>query len=113
MTEFSSCSSVQAECSKEKFFSYKWSSARIAIKNSFGSLKAHFRCLQRAVDNSINTLPQVLYLCLALHNYFELQKEKISEQSLEKQRFEKRVQPATSNLSFKRFLNEKKATDIR
>ena len=60
-----------------------------------------------------NTLPQHLYLCLALHNYFELQKEKNPEQSLEKQNFEKRVQPATSNLSFKGFLNEKKATDIR
>ena len=31
-----------------------------------------------------NTLPQHLYLCLALHNYFELQKEKNPEQSLEK-----------------------------
>ena len=60
-----------------------------------------------------NTLPQHLYLCLALHNYFELQKEKNPEQSLEKQSFEKRVQPATSNLFFKGFLNEKKATDIR
>ena len=47
--------------------------------------------LQRALDININAPPQVLYLCLALHNYFELQKEKIPEQSLEKQSFEKRV----------------------
>ena len=97
MAEFSSCSNVQPECSREKFFSYKWYSARITIKNSFGTLKTRFRCLQRAMDISINTLSQFLYLCLELNNYFELQKEKIPEQSL---------------LSFKRFLNEKKATDI-
>ena len=46
----------------------KCSSARITIKNSFGTLKARFRCLQRAMDITINILPQVLYLCLALRN---------------------------------------------
>ena len=56
--------------------------------------------------------PQILYLCLTLRNYFELKKEKISEQSLEKQSFEKRVQSATSNLSFKRFLSKKKVTIV-
>ena len=66
------------------------------------------------MDININTLPQILYLRLALHNYCELRKEKIPEQSLALAlNFEKRVQPVTCNLSFKRFLNEKKATDIR
>ena len=66
------------------------------------------------MDININTRPQVLYLRLALHNYCELQKEKIPEQSLELAlSFERRVHSVTSNLSLKRFLNEKKATDIR
>ena len=62
---------------------------------SFVLLKAYFRCSQRVMDININTLPQVLYLHLALHNYCELQKEKISEQSLALAlSFEKRVHPA-------------------
>ena len=66
------------------------------------------------MDVNINTLPQVLYIRLALHNYRELQKEKIPEKSLALAlSFEERVQPAINNLSFKGFLNEKKATDIR
>ena len=47
------------------------------------------------MDININTLPQVLYLHLALHNHCELQTEKISEQSLALAlNFEKRVHPA-------------------
>ena len=66
------------------------------------------------MDININALPKVLYLLLALHNYCELQKETIPEHRLAlAQNLEKRVQPATSNLSFKAFLNEKKTTDIR
>ena len=72
--------------------------ARMAIQNSFGK-KASLKCLRRAMDINVNTLPQVLYLCLALHNYFELRKEKIPEQSLDLTLgFEKRLQSATSNL---------------
>ena len=41
------------EYSKEKFFSYKWSGARITIENSFVTLNARFRCLQRAMDVDI------------------------------------------------------------
>ena len=29
--------------------------------------KIHFTCLERAIDIKINTLPRVLYSCLALH----------------------------------------------
>ena len=44
----------------------------------------------------------------------ELYKEKIPEQShTSTLKLEKRVQPATSNLSFKRVSFEKKTTDIR
>ena len=62
---------------------------------SFVLLKAYFRCSQRVMDININTLPQVLYLHPALHNYYELQKEKISEKSLALAlSYEKRVHPA-------------------
>ena len=56
---------------KEKFFSYKLSSARIPFKNLIGRLKARFRCLQRAVDTKLDTLPQVIYSCFVLNNYYD------------------------------------------
>ena len=70
---------------------------RITIQNLFGT-KASLKCLRRAMDNNINTLPQVLYLCLALYNYFELRKERNSRTELLALSFEKQVQPATSNI---------------
>ena len=75
-------------------------------------MKAGFRYSQRATDININTLHQVLYLRLPLHNYCVLQKEEIPEQGLALAlSFEERVQSATSSLSFKRFLNGKKTTN--
>ena len=49
--------------------------------------KIHFTCLERAIDIKINTLPRVLYSCLALHKQFELQKQIIPEQGLSYKRF--------------------------
>ena len=66
------------------------------------------------MDIDINTLQRVLYSCLELHNYFELQKKKTPEQNLALAlNFVKGVQTAAKNLSFKRALNEKKGTYIR
>ena len=51
---------------------------------------------------------------VSLTQYFELQNENPPKQSLALVlNFEKQVQFVTSNLFFKRVLNEKKATDIR
>ena len=41
--------------SRETFFSYEWSIAHITIQNLFGTLKAHFRCLQHAMNFNIPT----------------------------------------------------------
>ena len=65
---------------KEKFFSYKLYSSRIPIENSFGRLKAQFKCLQRAMDVKLDTLPQVIYSCFVLHNYCENKKENLPNQ---------------------------------
>ena len=63
MAEFSGRGNTQ-----EKGFSNKWSGAHITMKNAFGTLKDRFRCLRRAMDINTNTLPQNLFLCLALHH---------------------------------------------
>ena len=58
-------------------------------------LKAYISCSQGVMDIDINKLPHVLHLHLALHNYCELQKKTILEQSLALAlTFEKQVHPA-------------------
>ena len=54
---------------REKYFSYKLSSAKITIANAFGRLKARFRCLHRALDVDIKIFPQVILSCFILYSY--------------------------------------------
>ena len=81
----------------EKFFSYKLS-----------------RCLQRAMDVKLDTLPQVIYSCFVLHNCRENKKENLPNQNLMSAlSFEKGGQPSTSSLSYGERVNENKAISIR
>ena len=143
--------SVGGRNEREKFFSYKLSSARIPIENSFhrlthhspvllfyipwkhqktfgfsvfrgyrkanpgcNGLKARFRCLQRAMDVKLDTLPQVIYLCFILHNYYENKKENLPDQNLTSVlSFEKRAQLLTISLTCGEGVNENTAISIR
>ena len=99
---------------KEKVFSYKLSSARIPVENSFRRLKAWFKCFQRAMDVKLDTLPQILYSCFVLHNYCENKKENLPDQNLMSAlSFDKRVQPSTSSLCYEERVNENKTIFLR
>ena len=99
---------------REKFFSYKLSSPRILIENLFSRLKAWFRCLQRAMDVKLDTLPQVIYSCFVLHNYCENKKEILPDQNLMTAlSFEERAQPSIGSLSYGERVNENKVIFIR
>ena len=76
MNEFSG----SGRSERKSFFSYKLSSARIPFKNLIGRLKAQFRCLQRAMDAKLDTLPQVIYSCL--EQLCDNKKEKLPDQNL-------------------------------
>ena len=90
------------------------SSARISIENSFGRWKVQFGCLQRVMDVKVDTLPQVIYLCFVLHNYFKKKKENLPSQNLMPAlNFEKSAQPSASCLSYGERVNENKAISIR
>lgn len=56
--------------------------ARTVIECSFGRLKARFAALRRAMDINIKCLPFVVYACFVLHNYCEVHKETVKEESL-------------------------------
>ena len=96
------------------FFTYRLSSARIPIENSFGRLKVRFRCLQGAMEVKFDTLPQVIYWCFVLHNYCDNKNENLPYQNLMSVlRFEKRVHPSASSLSYGEKVNENRAISFR
>ena len=86
------------------FFTYRLSSARIPIENSFGRLKVRFRCLQGAMEVKFDTLPQVIYWCFVLHNYCDNKNENLPYQ---------RVHPSASSLSYGEKVNENRAISFR
>ena len=88
--------------SKQKFFT---------IKNSFGTFKACFRYLQRAMD--INTSTSFIFLLNITQQFWNIEEGDSRTEPWLNMNLEKRAKPATSSLSFKRVLNEKKVTDIR
>ena len=67
---------------QEQYFGYRLCSARNVIECAFGRLKARFLALRRAMDINLEDLPTVIYACLVLHNYCELNKESISEEQV-------------------------------
>ena len=82
---------------QEQFFGYRLSSARIAIECSFGRLKARFGCLKREMDVSARILPHVIYACFVLHNYCEMQDDKVGNDDVSKaMRYDQEFQPPTS-----------------
>ena len=60
-------------------FGYRLSSARMVIECSFGRLKARFGALKREMDINLIHLLHVIYACFVLHNFCEMQQEKIGE----------------------------------
>jgi hypothetical protein len=67
---------------REQYFGLNVCSARNVIECSFGRLKARFGALKRAMDIKMDDLPYVIYACFVLHNYCELNKETISEDTV-------------------------------
>jgi hypothetical protein len=64
---------------QEQFFGFRLSSSRMVIENAFGRLKGRFRCLQRKMDLSLDSLPSVILSCFILHNYCEQENQVVSE----------------------------------
>ena len=76
MKEFAKGGSTE----KEQFFGYRLSSARLVVECAFGRLKARFGILRRAMDISLQNLPNTILACFVLHNFCELAGDHISEE---------------------------------
>ncbi|CAI6356842.1 unnamed protein product [Macrosiphum euphorbiae] len=51
------------------------SSARMAVENTFGRMKGHWRCLQKRIDIHYSFVPKVVSACAILHNIVERKHE--------------------------------------
>ncbi len=69
---------------QEQYFAYRLSSARIIIECAFGRLKARFGALHRDMDIKMPDLQYVIYSCFVLHNFCEIQNEKLADDSISK-----------------------------
>ncbi len=67
---------------REQNYGLSLRKARWVIECSFGRLKARFAALRRAMDINMDDLPFVIFACFVLHNYCEVHKEPVNEQSI-------------------------------
>ena len=70
------------ETVQEQFFGWRLPLARMVIEYAFGRLKARFGALKREMDINSADLSYVIYACFVLHNFCELQIEKVREDDM-------------------------------
>ena len=76
MKEFDHCST-----NKEVIFSQMLRATSDQIEFAFGRLKARWRILLRPVDIPVQKLPNVVFACFILHNFWERQKTDVDTAS--------------------------------
>ena len=54
----------------EMIYNYRYSRARMVIKNAFGILRDHWRILSHPLKASVQNTERYVMACLCLHNYF-------------------------------------------
>ena len=70
-------------------------------------LKARFGALKRSMDINLDDLPSVIYACFVLHNYCELNNEKISEEHVKTAiHYDREFQPAKETNNYRTDSNE-------
>ena len=68
----------------------------MVIERAFGRLKGRWGALWRAMDISLDHLPNVIFACFVLHNCCEVHGETLSEEKLkESSSYEREFQPPT------------------
>ncbi|XP_015753379.1 PREDICTED: putative nuclease HARBI1 [Acropora digitifera] len=100
--------------STEQIFGYRISSSRMVIECAFGRLKGRWGALPRAIDISLDNLPNVVFACFVLHNYCEVHRETLSEEKLKEScSYEREFQPTTCTPGYGAAFNETCGKHIR
>ena len=99
---------------QEQYFGMRLCQARMVIECAFGRLKARFGALKRSMDINLDDLPSVIYACFVLHNYCELNNEKISEEQVKTAiHYDREFQPAGEPNNYRTDSNEAEGKRIR
>ena len=99
---------------QEQYFGLTLCKARMVIECSFGRLKARFGALKRAMDINMDELPCVIYACFVLHNYCEINNEKIGEEKVSSAiDYDREFQPAVVTNNFTTDCNESEGKKTR
>ncbi|XP_046844789.1 putative nuclease HARBI1 [Xenia sp. Carnegie-2017] len=92
---------------QEQYFGLTLCKARMVIECPFGRVKARFGALKRAMDINMDELPCVIYACFVLHNYCEINNEKIGEEKVSSAiDYDREFQPAVVTNNFTTDCNE-------
>ena len=99
---------------QEQYFGLKLCQSRMVIECSFGRLKARFGALKRAMDINLMELPHIIYACFVLHNFCELNNERISEDKVSSTiDYDREFQPSTALHNYRTECNETEGKRIR
>ena len=86
----------------------------MVIECAFGRLKGRWGALRRAMDISLDDLPNVIFSCFVLHNYCEVHGETLSEEKLKEVcNYEREFQPPTCAPGYGAAFNETSGKRIR
>ena len=99
---------------RERFFSFKFSSVRIAIENAFGQFKGRFGCLRTSYGYWYQRITPSYYGFFCLTQLLWYEKEKVPEPNIiSSLNHEKRAQPSSQPLGCNDVVNEKMAKEKR
>lgn len=88
--------------------------SRMVIECSFGRLKARFGALKRAMDINLEELPLVIYACFVLHNFCEMNNERISDEHVSAaMSYDKEFQPPLHANQYRTDCNEADGKKVR
>ncbi len=99
---------------QEQYFGMTLCQSRMVIECSFGRLKARFGALRRSMDINLKDIPYVIYACFVLHNYCELNNERMNEEHVKTAMdYDKQFQPQGPQNTYRTDCNEAEAKRIR
>ena len=99
---------------QEHYFGLTLCRAGIVIECAFGRLRARFQMLRRVMDLNIDDMPYVIYSCITLHNYCEVQKDTLPYENIcVAISYDIEFQPPTQNFNFRIKANETERKAIR
>ena len=88
------CYPTSSSTNDQVVFNNLLRSARNPIECAFGRLKARWQILNRRVDLKFEHLPELVYSCLLLHNFCEVNGVDIDDDHVRQQiEYDKEIQP--------------------